>query len=129
MREMTNKTNINVDGLIRHAETKKKQTIEKVDLAIRKIITSKGSINFNSVSQTSGVSKSYLYKNAEIRERIEELRKQMNNSAKFLKKEMTESSKDIIIAAKNKKIHDLEKENKSLKEQLMILKGKLYDTI
>ncbi|WP_291565798.1 hypothetical protein [Clostridium sp. UBA2485] len=42
---------------------------------------------------------------------------------------MTESSKDIVIAAKNKKIEQLEKENKSLKEQLMILRNKLYDTI
>lgn len=126
---MANKTNINVSGLIKHAEMKKKQTMDKVDSAIRKITISKGNVNFNSVSQTSGVSKAYLYKNAEIRKRIEELRKQINKTTKYSKKEMTESSKDIVIAAKNKKIYELEKENKDLKEQLMVLKGKLYDTI
>ena len=42
---------------------------------------------------------------------------------------MTESSKDIVIVAKNKKIKELESENKDLKEQLMILRGKLYETI
>lgn len=86
-------------------------------------------INFNSVAQVSGVSKDYLYKNNKIRERIEGLRKQYKDSSKPSKKEMTESSKDIVIAAKNKKIEQLEKENKSLNEQLMVLRGKLYDSI
>jgi hypothetical protein len=86
MSVMTNKSNINVDGLIKHAELK-------------------------------------------IRERIEGLRKQCKNSSKPSKREMTGSSKDIVIAAKNMKIEQLEKENKFLKEQLMVLIGKLYDTI
>jgi predicted transcriptional regulator len=129
MSAMVNKSNINVDGLIRYAETKKKQTMEKVDLAIRKIVINKGNINFNSVSQTAGVSKAYLYKNTQIRERIEGLRSQNNNAYKYSKKEMTESSKDIVIVAKNKKIDELEKENKYLKEQLMTLRGKVYDSI
>lgn len=129
MGAMTNKSNINVEGLIKYAETKKRETIEKVDLAIRKIITNKGNVNFNSVSKVSGVSKAYLYKNIEIKERIRELRSQTNNISKFSKKSMTESSKDIVIFAKNKKIHELEQENKSLKEQLMLLRGKIYDNM
>ena len=129
VRGMANKTNINIDGLIRYSEIKKKRTLEKVDLAIREIAINKGSINFNSVSQASGVSKSYLYKNDNIRKRIEELREQSSNSNKLCKTKMTESSKDIVIVAKNKKIKELESENKDLKEQLMILRGKLYETI
>jgi hypothetical protein len=76
MRKMTNKTNINVTGLIRHAEEKRRLTIDKVELAIKNIIKNNGNINFNSISQISGVSKAYLYKNTEIRERIETLRNQ-----------------------------------------------------
>ena len=129
VRGMANKININIDGLIRYSEIKKKRTLEKVDLAIREIAINKGSINFNSVSQASGVSKSYLYKNDNIRKRIEELREQSSNSNKLCKTKMTESSKDIVIVAKNKKIKELESENKDLKEQLMILRGKLYETI
>lgn len=131
MSVMGNTTNINVNGLIKHAEEKKRATLEKVDLTIQSIIRNKGTINFNVVSQTSGVSKAYLYKNAEIRERIEMLRNQIGNpmTSKHSKKEMTESSKDIVIFSKNKKIKELEEENKNLKEQLMILRGKLYDNM
>ncbi|MBU3203584.1 hypothetical protein KPL30_05245 [Clostridium algidicarnis] len=35
--------------------------------------------------------------------------------------------KDIIILAKDKKIKELEQENKKLKEQLEVLQGKLYE--
>jgi cell shape-determining protein MreC len=40
---------------------------------------------------------------------------------------MTEASKDVLIAAKNKRIKALEEENKRLKSELAILRGKLYD--
>lgn len=50
----------------------------------------------------------------------------MNQIAKYYK---TDKSKDIIIMAKDKKIKELEEENKKLKKQLEILRGKLYERI
>jgi vacuolar-type H+-ATPase subunit I/STV1 len=47
----------------------------------------------------------------------------------FGKREMTDSSKDVLIAAKNKRIEALEKENKRLKAELVILRGKIYDRV
>lgn len=75
------------------------------------------------------MSKTFLYKNQEVRSKIEDLRqkqvnKEMNQRAKYDK---TAKSKDIIIMAKDKKIKELEKEKKKLKEQLEILRGKLYE--
>lgn len=79
----------------------------------------------------SGVSKAYLYNNQGIRERIETLRKQQEglSSPTQEKKQMTDASKDVLIAAKNKRIKELEAENKRLKDELMHLRGKLYDNI
>jgi predicted phage-related endonuclease len=79
----------------------------------------------------SGVSKTFLYNNVQIKQRIEELRdKQIDkNMNQRLKYDKTAKSKDIIIMAKNKKIKDLEEENKKLKEQIEILRGKLYEKI
>ncbi len=48
----------------------------------------------------------------------------MNQRAKYDK---TAKSKDIIIMAKDKKIKELQDENKKLKEQLEIIRGKLYE--
>jgi len=116
-------------GLKEYAKNKSKITLEKVDKAIRELSLTEQNINFNSVSKLGGISKTFLYNNEDIKKRIEELRdkqssRTMNQRAKYDK---TAKSKDIIIMAKDKKIKELQDENKKLKEQLEILRGKLYE--
>ena len=118
-------------GLKEYAKNKSKITLQKVDNAIRELSLTEQKINFNSVSQLSGVSKTFLYNNEDIKKRIEELRDKqtsrvMNQRAKYDK---TAKTKDIIIMAKDKKIKELEQENKKFKEQLELLRGKLYERI
>ena len=102
--------------------------IKKVDKAIRELSLGEEKINFNSVSNLSGVSKTFLYNNVEIKKRIEELRdKKIERVIKQrLKYDKTDKSKDIIIMAKDKKIKELQNENRKLKEQLEAIRGKLY---
>jgi len=121
----------NTDGLKAYSKQKQLQTAKKVDEAIKLLIKEKGSINFSSVSERSEVSKAYLYQHQNIRERIEALRNQQQGlrSRKHIKSEMTESSKDVLLAAKNKRIKVLEDEIRRLKDQLMRLGGKLYDSL
>jgi hypothetical protein len=121
----------NTEALKQYAQEKTKIALEKVDKAIKELSLKGERINFNSVMIASGVSKAFLYNNEEVKERIELLRKQevskeMNQRAKTDK---TSKSKDIIIMAKDKKIKELENENKKLKEQLAILRGKLYSNV
>jgi len=116
-------------GLKEYAKNKCKITLEKVDKAIRELSLTEQKINFNSVSKLGGISKTFLYNNEDIKKRIEELRdkqtsRSMNQRAKYDK---TAKSKDIIIMAKDKKIKELQDENKILKEQLEIIRGKLYE--
>lgn len=118
-------------GLKEYAKQKTQLTLEKVDNAIRELSLTEQKINFNSVSQLSGVSKTFLYNNEDIKKRIEELRdkqtcRTMNQRAKCDK---TDKSKDIIIMGKDKKIKELEEENRKFKEQLEVLRGKLYEKV
>ena len=119
----------NTKGLKEYAKRRSQMALDKVDKAIRELSLTEQKINFNSVSQFSGVSKTFLYNNEKVKKRIEELRekqvsKTINQRAKYDK---TSKSKDIIIMSKNKKIKELEEENKKLKEQLEIIRGKLYE--
>lgn len=121
--------NDNTKGLKEYAKQRSQMALDKVDKAIRELSLTEQKINFNSVSQLSGVSKTFLYNNKEVKARIEELRdkqvsKTINQRAKYDK---TSKSKDIIIMAKDKKIKELEEENKKLKEQVEVLRGKLYE--
>lgn len=120
----------NTKGLKEYAKRRSQMALDKVDKAIRELSLTEQKINFNSVSQFSGVSKTFLYNNEKAK-RIEELRekqvsKTINQRAKYDK---TSKSKDIIIMSKDKKIKDLEEENKKLKEQLEIIRGKLYENL
>lgn len=131
MSELESIQSVNKDktiGLKKFAAEKVKIAEEKVDKAIRELSLNGSTINFNSVASLSGVSKSFLYNNDSLRNRIEVLRNQQINREinKKAKSDKTSKAKDIIIAAKDKKIRELEVENKKLKEQLEILRGKIY---
>ena len=95
------------------------------------MIKQKEKINFNSVSVKSGVSKPFLYKYTEIRSRIETLRKQQEklDSPTQVKRNMTDSSKDVVIESLRKKVKHLEEENKKLKEQLKVDWAAVYNEI
>ena len=127
---MANK-NPNTEPLLRSIEDKKHKTKLKVESTIKEMIKQKEKINFNSVSAKSGVSKPFLYKYREIRSRIETLRKQEENLdlPNQVKRNMTEHSKDVVIASLRKKVKHLEEENKKLKEQLKMDWAAIYNQI
>jgi hypothetical protein len=119
----------NTDGLKTFAQKKKENTLQKVNETIQKLIKDKTKINFNSVSMESGVTKTYLYNNQEIRDRIETLRKQQEGLTlpNQVKRNMTDANKDALVAAIKKRIREIENENKKLKEELVYLRGKIYE--
>lgn len=122
---------INTKGLEEYYRKKTELTINKVNETIEKLQKNGDKINFNIVSKESGVSKTFLYDNLQIKQKIEQLRnaqinKEMNQRAKFDK---TAKSKDTIIAIKDKKIAKLEKENATLKNELNTLRSLLYNKI
>ena len=127
---MANK-NPNMGPLLKSIENKRQKAFQKVEDTIKVMIKQKQKINFNSVAEKSGVSKSFLYKYSDIRNRIKTLRKQEEGleTPKQVKREMTEQSKDVIIASLRKRNKALEEENIKMKEQLKINWGEVYKRI
>ena len=64
----------NTDSIIQLSKEKSKKTKFRVDKVISELAFRNEKINFNTVSQIANVSKSWLYKNVEVRNRIESLR-------------------------------------------------------
>jgi predicted nuclease with TOPRIM domain len=127
---MTNKEP-NTSGLLKTAAEKKEKALKKVDEAIKAMIKNQSRINFQSVAERSGVSKTYLYKNKAIRSRIINLRNQQEglSNPKHVKRNMSDNSKDILIESLRRKVKELEKERDQLNEQLKRNLGKFYDNI
>jgi hypothetical protein len=118
----------NTEGLVEFSQKKQQETALKVDKAIQELIKLKGKINFNSVAAEAGVSKAYLYKHPEIRDRIDTLRKQQEGlpSPGQVKRVMTDARKDVLIAAKNRHVKELQDEIKRLKDILKHRYGEEY---
>ena len=106
---------------LREIHRKKRElTAKKANGAIDKLLKQREPINFRRVAEVSGVSAATLYKHPEIRKRIEFLRQQMASlpTAADAKSNMSENSKDAVIAVLKRKIGKLEEENARLKSML-----------
>ncbi|UOQ92181.1 DUF6262 family protein [Halobacillus shinanisalinarum] len=123
--------NPNVEGIKESSKKKTQLSIQKVEKALREMIRKQMTINFNTVSTTAGVSKGFLYKNSNIRQRIETLREKQGKlpSPKKVKINTSNASKDVIIDSLKKRIKHLEKENEKLEQQLKGHLSKLYQEI
>lgn len=102
---------------------------EKALRAIADLKLRKEPVNFNSVHVESGLSKNYLYTNAEIKEAIirERGEEQVKNKAWHEKYDKTSKSKDVIIKTKDKYIEKLEAENTQLRKEINQLRAMIYE--
>ena len=119
----------NQSGLQRSNTERTRIAREKALQAIDALKAEGEQVNFSTVSKRSGISRHFLYEDAETRKSIEEHRKrdvnnEINKRAKFDK---TSKSKDVIIAAKDRRIARLEEENKKLRAEVITLRGMIYN--
>lgn len=113
-----------VEGLKKNAEKKRQEAFEKTEKGIQQLIKEKRPINFNTVAQASGVSKAWLYKEPEVKARIEHLREQANRKKGVpIKQRASDTSKDALIRTLRARVKRLEAENKDLRMQNEVAYG------
>ncbi|MGE6846410.1 DUF6262 family protein [Bacillus tropicus] len=118
----------NTEEIVRLAKLKTNRTREGVDKAISKLSLEGKVINFNTVAKAANVSKSWLYKEQDIRKRIESLRKQQHNQLGTRPVNQKSSrSEEVLIKTLKMRIKELEGENTKLKNQIQKLYGELYN--
>ncbi len=123
----------NTAGLVAHAHQRKEEKRKRVDDAITRLLREHKAINFNTVAKAAGVSKAYLYTQPLFRDRIEALRQQereqMVRERVTRPTGKTDASKDLVILANERRIKELEEENRKLKQQLKGALSKAYDRL
>lgn len=126
----------NTQGLLAHAQRKSEEALLRVHQAIDQLLREQQTVNFNTVAKTAKVTKSYLYAHQDVRERIEALRTKLGQErieqrreTRKLHQARTDKTKDVLLAAKDRRIKALEAENRKLKEELKVAYGKLYEQV
>jgi Family of unknown function (DUF6262) len=123
----------NTSGLVAHAHQRREEKRKWVEEAIAALLRERKPINFHTVAQTARVSKAYLYSQPDLRERIEALREQavehMVRERARSSTGKTDASRDLVILAKDRRIQELEAENRKLQQQLKGALGKAYDQL
>ncbi|PFB99447.1 transposase [Bacillus thuringiensis] len=116
----------NTKSIVQLAKEKSKKTKEKVDRVISQLALSGEIINFNTVSKVAEVSKSWLYKQKDVRERIELLRGQQIKRKYVVNQHKKQRSEEVVIRTLKDRLKVLEEENKILKKQIQELYGQIY---
>jgi PHD/YefM family antitoxin component YafN of YafNO toxin-antitoxin module len=125
----------NTRGLIASAQRKSQEARQRAHQVIDQLLREQQPINFNTVAREAQVTKSYLYAHLDVRDRIEALRAQQNQEklqkrrAESHQQGRTDKSKDVLLAAKDRRIKELEEQNRKLKEELKVAYGKLYENV
>ena len=109
-------------------KAKRKATHDKVDAAIRSLTKAGKAINFHSVSIESGLSKTTLYSNPDIKARINALRSDMPHAASKTA-DVSNANKDAIIESLKRKNMRLMEENRDLRKQLELAYENYYKSI
>jgi len=128
-RNTTKQWTRNTDGLRANAHKKAESTAQRAEDAITLLIKEQRPINFKTVAETAGISTAWLYEHETIKERIMHLRIEpaLKVQGKLpLREQASSASKDAMIAALRQRIQKLEKENGSLKRQVEVAYGLLY---
>ena len=117
----------NVDGLRQNAQKKRQQALEKTEQGIRQLLKSGRPVNFETVAEVAGVSKAWLYREPEIKERIEQLRAQGTGKTPVVSKpKALDASKDAISKTLKERIRRLEAEVRGLREHIEVVTGQNY---
>ena len=104
-------------GIKAAAKKKSDETLAKVLDALKVMKEQSISINFNSVSNFTGVTKAWLYKQPEIKELIKQAKGITNN--------VLMRDQAVQLRLKNKEIDILTKQNTQLRQQVFELKQQL----
>lgn len=115
----------NVEGLRENAQKKRQEAIERTEQGIRQLLKEGRSINFKTVASVSNVSTAWLYKEPEIKARIEHLREQGTQKKSVPpQQKATDASGNAKYQALKKRLQEVEAENRGLRNHLEAVHGR-----
>lgn len=120
----------NTAGLTAHARAISQDARRRVVEALNRLEVEGRAVTFRGVAEAAQVTTAYLYAQPDLRERIETLRRRpVTPQEPSRVRPRTDKSREVLLAAKEKRIRELEEENRRLKAELQTAYGKLYERL
>ena len=117
----------NTSGLEAHAQQKRESALKRTYEAIARLVKDKRPVNFKTVSEESGVSRTWLYKEPKIKARINEIKNKKNTKYRSKKNTSNQGNNQLIDTSQideyKTKIRKLETENYTLRNHLEVVYG------
>ncbi|WP_239396938.1 DUF6262 family protein [Frankia sp. CiP3] len=114
-----------VETLTRAARAKHDTAVTRAETGIRALATSGEPINFRSVAATAGVSLDFLYRNPDLRHRIETLRAQQHPTRTAPPPRTSATPTDAVVTTLTVKLRQARDEIAELRAQLAAAHGEL----
>jgi Family of unknown function (DUF6262) len=118
----------NTAGLLARATSKATDARRRAEHAIEELVVEQQPVNFSAVAERAGVSKTYLYNDADLRTTIESLRdhRRIRTAQRRQARVQTDTSLKVVIAAKDRQIALLQGRVKQLERELVLVRGQFY---
>lgn len=120
-------SNNQILALKKASQDKRDDTQLKVTAVLRVMKEKNIPINFESIAKLSGVSKTWLYRQPELKNEIDMLRVKKGKIQRVIDLKSTVEQKDNEILALKTKNKSLQETIKKLRQQLEIVYGELYN--
>ena len=118
----------NTAGLLARATSKALDARRRAELAIQELVVEQRPVSFSAVAERAGLSKTYLYNDADLRKRIEALRdrRRIRTAQQRQARLQTDASLKVVVAAKDRQLALLRTRVKQLERELALARGQLY---
>jgi Tfp pilus assembly protein FimV len=114
-----------IETLTRAAQTKSAAAQARAETGLRTLIKNQQPITFRSVAKTAGVSLDFLYRNPELRRRIDTLRAQQQPAPPATTPTTHATQTSAVVAGLTTKLRESRHEITQLRAQLAIAHGEL----
>lgn len=117
-----------IEALREATDRKRQEALEKTNAAITRLLKEGKSINFPTVAKEAGVSITYLYKYDDIKERINHLRKQQEQTIKkpIAPQSASDKSKQVMLNQLRERVRQLEVDNREFRTKNEAVYGRLH---
>ena len=113
----------NTIGMHKAMHDRRNLIIQRINEMLDELSNNSHPITFSNIAKLGGVSKAWLYRHPEIRQRIDELRTIKDNGSPY---QALPVSTNTMVSSLRAKIKKLEAENSQLRKQLEIVYGELH---